>query len=172
MAEFQLSFENTMKFEDSVPSGRVTDEPNGGKARFGINSEAHKMPDSFWTGPAAEQILVARAVFFAGYWVPIRGDEIKSQAIANKLFDMAVNMGVGQGVKLCQEGMNDMSTSLGILAIDGFMGPKTLVAINNLYDGHLLNVLRRESKYFYIDLCEREPNHKPFLEDYLERAAA
>jgi lysozyme family protein len=36
------------------------------------------------------------------FWIPVKGDEIINQEVANDIFDSSVNMGISQAVKLTQ----------------------------------------------------------------------
>jgi len=58
------------------------------------------------------------------YWTPIMGDKIKSQAVANQLYDTAVNTGVSRAIKLCQQ-------SLGIVP-NGRMSQDLLDRLNSM----------------------------------------
>jgi len=58
------------------------------------------------------------------YWNPIKGDEIKSQDVANKLFESGYNAGVRTAIGMMQE-------ALGI-TVTKKMDDITLTAINSL----------------------------------------
>lgn len=45
-------------------------------------------------------------IYRKNYWNKIHGDELTNQEIANSLYDSAVNMGVGQAIKLAQKALN------------------------------------------------------------------
>ena len=70
----------------------------------------------------AELIQLRDNAYARKYWIPIKGDEIINQEVADDLFDKAVNMGVHQGVVLCQR-------SLGI-SETGKMDASTLNVLN------------------------------------------
>lgn len=65
----------------------------------------------------------AMAIYEKNYWAPIHGNEIKSQAIADSIYDSAVNMGPCTAVKLAQRALN--------LFESGLMDAHTLQTLNN-----------------------------------------
>ena len=104
------------------------------------------------------------------FWKPAKCDKIKSQMIATKVFDMAVNMGVGQAWKLVQRACNTLGTQL---VEDGKAGPATLAAVDSLTDRDfmLLTNLRREQDKFYASLIANKPSLQAFRLGWRRRAA-
>lgn len=70
----------------------------------------------------------AKDIYYERYWLPIKGDDIKSQLIANFLADMKSS---GGGVRAMQRALNDLGENV---SIDGTVGPETLAAINRQID--------------------------------------
>jgi lysozyme family protein len=66
---------------------------------------------------------VAHEIYERDYWKKIKGDQIKSQAAADSLYDSAVNMGPATAIKLAQAALK--------IAVTGIMDEATLKAINN-----------------------------------------
>jgi murein L,D-transpeptidase YcbB/YkuD len=165
MADFKTAFEYTMNFEDRARSGVVTEEPNGAKARLGINSKYNPdMPAEFWTCPVAQALEIAAIREEARYWKPLKLDQVKDQAVANKLFDEGINASIREAGLLVQR-------ALGIKQ-DGVIGPQTISAINSAEPIQLLTKLRAESKAYYEAICAQHPNLSKWLHSYLVRAAA
>jgi len=108
MSDFALAFERTMNFEDDPNRpGTVTPEPNGCRARFGINEHFHpELLEEFWTGSATEARAQAEEIELEQYWKPLNLDGIEDQPVASKIFDMAVNMGIHQAAVLAQRSAN------------------------------------------------------------------
>ncbi len=130
MADFEIAFEKTMKHEDD-PShpGKVSPEPDGAKARFGINSKAHPeaVTAGFYEMSTDDARHWAEVVFRACYWTLILGDQIADQGVADKFYDLAVNCGVHEATLFVQRAL----VGLGIaVLVDGKMGSHTLAAIN------------------------------------------
>lgn len=94
MAEFGPAFDYMIQHEDYNLTGVVTDEPNGGKARFGINSVFHPeaVHDSFYEMEKDPALEYCRGIYLKDYWNGRGFAIIANQQIASKLFDMAVNM--------------------------------------------------------------------------------
>lgn len=161
MANFELAFEKLMEFEDSHPvSGKVTHD-TGGQTRFGISENANQMSDNFWTDPPDEAINLAKAVYLQKYW---KFGGIQAQGVANKVFDLYVNMG-SNGIKLVQRCCS--------IEQDGKYGPETEKAINKQDQMFILYDLRYEASEFYRKLAEKNPDkYSAYLRGWLRRAAA
>lgn len=71
-------------------------------------------PDSLKSNATLETLV--QEFYLHTFWTPLRGDEINSQDIANKLYDSAVNVGLHQAVKELQESINVPETE----AMDNF----------------------------------------------------
>jgi len=118
-------------------------------------------------------------LYHTGFWTPNRLNEVMSQPIATKIFDLCVNMGSRQGWKLVQRACNAAAMRFpdwDDIVDDGVVGPNTLRAVNTYSDGdepdHLLETIREVQAQFYRDLVERKPSLEVFLAGWLNRAAA
>jgi lysozyme family protein len=178
MADFKDAFENTLCFEDASRSGRVTRDA-GGRTRFGIAEKFHgNLPEDFFTGPAEVALREAEKIEEREYWAALRLGEIESQAVANKLFDMAVNMGVRQAGVLAQRAANGLfsgaspSSSVILLSEDGVLGARSLAAINELDPERYLQLLRELSADFYLHVAALHPAESVDLKGWLRRAEA
>lgn len=161
MADFAQALKYTLRFEDSTLSGKITYD-TGGTTRFGISEKSN--PEAF---PQLTECDVETALQLAGniyrakYWC---FDGVNSQIIANKLFDLAVNMGPGTAILLAQKCVGT--------AQDGKLGPTTLQAINDATAG-LLTCLRASAAQHYRDLAAQNPDkYAKYLKDWLVRANA
>lgn len=145
-------------------------EDAGGRTRFGIAERFHpELGDEFFQGPAESALEVAREIYRSDYWRPVRGEEIKDQAVATKLLDMAVNMGVRQAIVLCQRALNAMEFQL---REDGACGSRTLSATNTASASLLLAHLRECCANFYQHLAAVRPEAQEYLHGWLTRAKA
>lgn len=177
MAEFAPAFAHTMQFEDDPREpGRVSTEPSGCRARFGINEDAHpEMPQEFWTGPAEQARTQAEEVFAADYWNALKLGQVEDQAVASKIFDMAVNMGTRQASLYVQRAVNfiaEMRSRGSKVAVDGVMGPRTLEQVNAADPAMMLQELRNFSKAHYEHVAAVNPRFAGWLDGSLKRAMA
>jgi lysozyme family protein len=113
-------------------------------------------------------------LYHTHFWRGTKADEIKSALVADKVFDMAVNVGPRQAWKIVQRAANDLSDGTRGLTEDGIPGPKTLFRVNAMYanDYELLARIRTYHALFYNKLVEDKPQLAKFLHGWLRRAAA
>src|SRR5438270_306643 len=131
MADFKPAFAFVLLHEDPICLGKVTEDA-GGRTRFGIAGKFHPdLPEEFFTGPAEEALAEAEKIEEREYWQSMRLAEVENQNVANKLFDMGVNMGVRQAAVYAQRAANSLLLGEARLAEDGEIGAKTLATINS-----------------------------------------
>lgn len=92
-----------------------------GMINFKGSPEYYKRINDLCNGNT-EMISCSKAFYREEFWNKIQGEWIKSQKVANNLFDFFVNAGKN-AIKVAQK-------ELGVDA-DGIFGPKSLEAINN-----------------------------------------
>lgn len=105
----------------------------------------------------------AREIYFARYWKPIRGGEIKWQPVAEIFFDAAAQYGVGGASKMMQRVLN--------VAIDGQVGPVTIAAINAANPQKLFNDFKQARAARYQEIVDNDPDKGAFLDGWLNRLA-
>lgn len=96
MADFETAVTKTIRREGGDQFTEDPDDP-GGATRYGISKRAHPEVD-----PKNLSLEGAKAIYRKDYWDPLQGDAVTSQLLAELVFDSAVNMGVGQAIKLAQ----------------------------------------------------------------------
>lgn len=125
---------------------------------------------AFARDPEMEQMV---AVFYQRhFWRPFEALEADDRITA-KLFDTAVNVGVGGAVKMLQRAINKMGP-ISQLTVDGKIGPRTiaaygLVACND--EVCFLDTFCREQEDHYRRIVARKPSQQKFLKGWLRRAA-
>ncbi len=153
MANFDESIEITLKHE----GGYVNDpSDNGGETNFGISSRAY--PNIDIKNLTEDK---AKTIYKQDYWDKLKADEIESQNVASALFDTAVNMGVRTASKMIQSCVDTQT--------DGFVGAKSLKAINATNEELLLLrfKLAKIARYAYI--TEKRPANKKYLLGWINR---
>lgn len=178
MSDFQPAFDFVMNHEDPHRSGQVTEDA-GGRTRFGIAQKFHPdLPEEFFSGPAKEALKEAEEIMRRDYWERMRLGEISSQNVANKLFDMAVNMGVHQAGVYAQRAVNGLIQSeaqpafaADLLKEDGVVGDKSLAAINALEPIAYYQLLCDWSRQHYVHVASINPAQSTNLQGWLRRAA-
>jgi lysozyme family protein len=139
MADPLKAWQFVLSNEDTVPpSGKVVDEPNGGKARLGINSIAHPeaLARGFFSMPLAQALDFAEDIFKYDYWSRILGYNIHPclQIVASKWADLVFNAGIHEGTIIVQRALNSLRGPNQKIKEDGICGPSTIAALNTLLD--------------------------------------
>lgn len=102
--------------------------------------------------------------FFWSHWF----DNLEP-SIAIKTFDMSVNMGRLQGVKLLQLACNKLGNKL---LVDGRIGPATIAQSRCVYAPVLMDEMCHQADLFYHKLVAKKPALDVFLKGWLNRAYA
>jgi len=193
MANFSKAFSVTMANE----GGYVNDpQDTGGETYKGIARKYH--PD--WVGWEAidklktagneadweaqidddEQIQANIETFYKTfYWDRFWGDKIESQEIAEKLFDIAVNMGVYRSVSFLQQIINLLNRNEKLfddITEDGLFGPISLQTLQKCTEekggaGHVLQLLSILQGAYYVESAQKRKTNKRFLRGWLNRLA-
>jgi lysozyme family protein len=108
----------------------------------------------------AEAITIYKKYF----WDTIKGDEIKSQRLAELIFDAKVNQYAA--IRYLQAVLNKLGNSL---AVDGKVGPLTLAAINKANVAQLYNNFLKARADLYRRIVEKNPSQSVFLKGWLKR---
>ena len=162
MADFLQAFEAMIRNEGGYVLHEVAGD-RGGMTYAGI---ARKMNPQ-WPGwqaidrgeiPASSLV---RDFYRAGYWAPLRADEITGQAVARTLFDFAVNAGVKTAAKLAQ--------IVAGVTPDGAFGPKTLAAVNAVDPEKFVALYALAKLARYRDIVMRDRSQQKFLLGWINR---
>jgi len=114
MANFKIADKITRKSEGGY-TGDADDNGNwtGGKKGIGVligtkyGISAPVLMDYLGRIPTVAEMKnlseeTVDKIYIKNYWTPIRGNEIVNQDIANDIYDMAVNAGVGTAIILAK----------------------------------------------------------------------
>lgn len=127
MAKFDIAFKKVIKAEGGYVRDR---DDKGGETYLGISRKFHKnslmwkyvdeiknkYPNLTYnqlTAKLKKDIRIddeVKKIYKEKYWDKLRCNEITSQKLAEQLFDMGVNAGTSNAVKLMQRLMNHIET--------------------------------------------------------------
>jgi lysozyme family protein len=145
----------------------VTKERIGAFAIAGINSAA--FPGEYACIAATAQQYRAKLVerFYRTHFWNQWFDQLASDDIAKRVFDMAVNGGAGTAVRLLQCAILDLS---GIDGIDGQWGPMTVTRANWLDADKLVSAFQRRRVARYREIVAKNPADARYLPQWIARA--
>lgn len=152
MADFEQAFAFLMAHE-----GEYVNDPNdpGGETKYGISKRQYPELDIKHL-----TIKKAREIYLRDFWQVMGGAMIREQEIANQIFDFAVHTGIQRAVKYAQSVVG--------VAVDGFMGPITLAAINGMLPEMFLNYYRLARIHYYYRLS-RLTSYRRYLYGWIKR---
>ena len=180
--------ENMSKFEPAVEyvlerEGGLNENPNdlGGITNFGISLRfireisLERLRRYGIFEPITDQTIrnlavdQAKFIYKGEFWNEAPFHEIEYQEICNYVFDMCVNLGIYQGIKLLQRAIWASMRNRYVLKDDGILGSNTISEIN-LCNGGLLSILIAIRACFYAQIAALNPSQKINLEGWLNRA--
>jgi len=136
----------------------------GGETKFGISKKAYPELDI-----ANLSLEDARAIYKRDYWDKLFLDELQHPEIAEKIFDVAVNMGPRAAVLILQRALRFFGEDV---EADGVMGPMTLGAANQWcrkdFDS-LRKALRGFQFMRYAEIVKDRPDQARFARGWIRR---
>ena len=177
MISFEKSFNKTIKYEGGYSNNKFD---KGGETYMGIS----KVYNPDWKGwklldknDSSDKIfLLVKEYYRTEYWDKIKGDKLQNQKIADKVFDVAVNMGKNTSIKFLQKGLNLLNRNqknYKNIKVDGIIGNKTLEALkyylkndSYIYLLKIINILQGNK---YIKIVENNKSQEKFIRGWLKR---
>lgn len=135
--------------------------PDESLRKYGI----HVPPDV--EAVKAMTVTQAKAIYLGEFWQP-KLDEISRQPFANYIFDMCVNHGISEGIKILQRAICAAARDQQEVVIDGVLGDGTVNAVTRSCVFLPATLIATRSQ-FYRQLAEK-PGQEKFLKDWLDRA--
>lgn len=158
--------------------GGYSDHPHdrGGPTNYGI-TEAVAREHGYNGAMRDMPIEAAKLIYEVSYWNRIQGDHIDAvnEALAEKLFDIAVNSGVGTAGKLLQRAINVLQRQGPPIAVDGVIGGGTLTALRRMPKQDLpllVATVRYLQAARYIAIAEADASQKIFIRGWLSRVTS
>lgn len=186
----RFSKENIIKHYTGVEAGYVNN-PNdlGGETNHGITkavANKHKtiLAQRFgWDGNMRNlNTPMAYYIYEVDYWNRVRGDDLLRimPAIADKMFDIAINMGTSRAVTYLQEFLNAMNNQSKLyldLKVDGAIGNITISTLTTYatmrkVEGlkRLLHYLIAAQTHHYINISLVREQNETFTYGWIGRA--
>lgn len=154
--------------------GGFVDNPNdpGGATNFGLTLRFLHGLGGKYTHWGVEEIknlsiTEAKEIYAKYYWTLAPFEKIPSQQIANYVFDMCVNHGTAQGIKILQRAIWSLHQKMAVIPDDGVLGDLTIGGIGS--GQALAFILPAERAGFMRLLAAIKPSNKEFLHGWLER---
>lgn len=180
MDNFELAFQYMLKNE--CKGNEVTNNPNdaGGITKYGISlrflrsikiDTLNKLKIYTVDADAIINLSIdqAKEIYRTEFYNHASFDSLIDTANRNYIFDMAVNCGIAQSIKIAQRACwAVILQSRQTLLDDGRMGNETICRINQS-GPFLLPVLRSERAWYYRLIVEKNPAQQEFLEGWLNR---
>ena len=190
MASFKEAWEET----SAVEGGYVDDDDDrGGETYRGVARNFHpRWPgwdriDAAKDDPGFPGILdedesldaEVAAFYRTHFWNRLKGNQIANQAIAEELFDTAVNMGVGRAGRFLQESLNMLNRDGDLypeIGEDGLIGSVTLGTLEQLLatrdgDRHLHDLLNILQGMQYVSILRNNASQRKFIRGWLRRVS-
>jgi len=161
--------------------GPYVDNPNdsGGATRYGITegvASAHGYTGAMQDLP----ILTARDIYKSEYWDTNNLDNVSavSTALASKIFDAGVNMGVKTPGEFLQRALNVLNLQgqmFAPIAQYGQIGPGTLACLEKFVSVRgdhgivvLLRMMNGQQVVRYMEICEARPQNDQFIYGWID----
>jgi len=134
----------------------------GGETKYGISKRSYPHLDI--ANLTREDAI---AIYYRDFYAKYGYGRLNDEAVATKVFDMAVNMGPATAHRLLQEALVFLGYPV---AVDGILGPQTVAAANRADPRRLLQVLRWRAAERYFHIADQRPQSRAFLLGWLRRA--
>jgi lysozyme family protein len=145
--------------------GGYVDDPAdaGGATNMGIT----RATLAGWRGASvtAEDVRAltrdeAGAIYWARYWIPIRGDDLPA-GVDLVCLDAAVMSGTGRAARMLQQAVGAEP--------DGAIGPLTLAAAGAADPEAVILAVSQAREDFYRAIARRDPSQQRFLKGWIAR---
>lgn len=145
-------------------------QDNGGATNFGISQKT--LSEFLMRKADVAEVKymskeIAKEIYREWYWNKMMLSEVEHAGARLCIFDQGVNRGIKSVIKQCQFICNEYFPEH--LVADGIMGRKTLNCINTINGEAFCIDFLAKSAQFYLDLVEKNPDQKIFLNGWLNR---
>lgn len=174
MTNFDYAVQYSLENEGVLSNDR---NDRGGLTKYGITWDTLRAYQNKYPGSLRGRDVAsltrddAITIYRALYW---RYDDLTSRRIATKLFDLGINFGLTEAVRIAQNACR--ATGGLLIEADGLWGPATRAALNSgsqypagrllLFKGMVLFAGKR-----YVDIALADHSQIDFIDGWLARAA-
>ena len=168
--------------------GGLTDDAadSGGLTKYGVSwaylrdmekSRPSVLRDILGTSTVTRQTIKnltqaqAGALFKFSFWDPFQLDEMPL-AVALCAYDMNVNHGSFNAMKIMQRACNLLPSVMPKLAVDGKFGPKTRAAMNLANCPNGIGAIANKRQSFYDAIVANRPSQRVFIKGWTRRCNA
>ena len=168
--------------------GGLTDDAadSGGLTKYGVSmaylqdmskTRPSVLRDILGTSIITRQVVKdltkaqAWRLFKFSFWDPFNLDEIPL-AVALCAYDMNVNHGSFNAMKIMQRACNLLPSVMPKLAVDGKFGPKTRAAMNLANCPNGIGAIANKRQSFYDAIVANRPSQKVFIKGWTRRCNA
>ena len=174
MADFTKAIGVILEHEGGARYTNISGD-SGGPTRYGITLKTL----STWRAHpvSAEDVRImseseARDIYRARYWDRCLCGQIGNQTVATKVMDIAVNFGAMRAGDDVGEIVQRAVAKCGhAVRMDGWIGPKTIEAVNECDPDALLDALCDIQRAEYLEIANRDQRKAKFLVGWLARSA-
>jgi lysozyme family protein len=135
-----------------------------GETNFGISKRNYPLLDI--ENLTKEQ---AKSIYYRDYWLGSKCNLIEDFELAQKVFDLSVNLGILQTIDLTERALRCFWR---FLLNKGVAEPIKITAINEVNSKELLCALKSEAAAHYRILVILNPHFSKFLEEWLQKTYA
>lgn len=170
MADFNVAVDKLIIIE-----GGFVNNPNdsGGATKYGISLRFFKEtinPNATIDTIKNLTISEAQAIYLNFFWNKYRIGEIKDQTVAEKIFNMFVNLAPKAAAQIVQAAINSVANN--IIKVDGIMGSQTIAVLNQVVPQELLAYISLKLIKHYCDIVDAKESQITFLLGWVKRALA
>lgn len=158
---FDKAFEYVINFEGGFVSH--SNDP-GGDTKFGISRKSYPSLDI-----KNLTIYDAKEIYRRDFWLKSKCNLLHNEKIAIKFFDIAVNTGISNAVRLLQRAI--LASGVQLIE-DGIIGSETIKYANLCNQEVLLAALKSEVAGYYRCLIVKNKSLYAFKKGWLKRAYA
>jgi lysozyme family protein len=157
--KFERAVKRVLEFEGGYSNDPVD---AGGETKFGISKRSYPNVD-------IKNLTIedAKFIYYRDFWEPQLYRDFESAELAEKVFDLAVNVGTNRAHTLLQRALRAVGSPV---KEDGVLGKITLAAVNSANETALLAALRSEAAGYYRSIVTKNAGQNRFINGWLKRA--